>query len=288
MSGPLVRSSYRAGRLYQQAVARRGRPIAVIRGILHSMAKDRATTPRGKADRKAKAAKTKAPRGERIRQLRPGLQDDVRSGIGSSPLWMALAFVGAAAVDLPDQRPGRDRAVHRHPDRRDLRPARGRVVFGRRAQKAAFNQAEGQPGAAAWVLEQHARRLAGHPGRRGHHAARRRAPGASAGPASSSSARAPRTGCGRCSPRRRSGSPGSSATPRSTTSSSATTRARCRSASSNNHLMKLPRNSRPGAGQRAGEAAGGAGRDDAAAAAQGPAADPGPDCRGMERTVRRR
>ncbi|MFE3653298.1 lipoyl synthase, partial [Streptomyces sp. NPDC059152] len=29
MSGPLVRSSYRAGRLYQQAVERRGAPLAV-------------------------------------------------------------------------------------------------------------------------------------------------------------------------------------------------------------------------------------------------------------------
>src|SRR5512133_1642449 len=61
------------------------------------MAKDRATTPRGKADRKAKSAKAKAPRGERFRQVIQAYKLTYARD-RQLPLWMALAFVGAAAV----------------------------------------------------------------------------------------------------------------------------------------------------------------------------------------------
>ena len=106
------------------------------------------------------------------------------------------------------------------------------IIFGRRAQGSAYRQVEGQPGAAAWVLEgmrgdwrvtsgvagttqlDAVHRVLGRPGviLVGRGRARR--------------------GCAACSRRRRRRSPASSATPRSTTSSSATTRARSRCGSS--------------------------------------------------------
>ena len=115
------------------------------------MAKDRATTPRGKADRKAKAAKTKAPRGERIRQLVQAYKMTYARD-RQLPLWMALAFVGAAAVIFLINVLAGIALFIGIPIAVIFGLLAAVFVFGRRAQKAAFNQVEGQPGAAAWVL----------------------------------------------------------------------------------------------------------------------------------------
>ncbi len=115
------------------------------------MAKDRATTPRGKADRKAKAAKTKAPRGERIRQLVQAYRMTYARD-RQLPLWMALAFVGAAAVIFLINVLAGIALFIGIPIAVIFGLLAAMFVFGRRAQKAAFNQVEGQPGAAAWVL----------------------------------------------------------------------------------------------------------------------------------------
>jgi hypothetical protein len=119
------------------------------------MAKDRATAPRGKAAPKAKggakAAKPKARRGEKWKQILQAYKLTYQRD-RQLPLWMALAFVGAAAVvflilfliGIP-----LFAAV-------PLAVVFGllalMMIFGRRAQKAAFGQVEGQPGAAGWVL----------------------------------------------------------------------------------------------------------------------------------------
>ena len=115
------------------------------------MAKDRATTPRGKADRKAKAAKVKQPRGARIRQLIQAYKMTYARD-RQLPLWMALAFIGAAAVIfLVNLLTGVVLFIG-IPIAVIFGVLAATFVFGRRAQRAAFNQVEGQPGAAGWVL----------------------------------------------------------------------------------------------------------------------------------------
>lgn len=119
------------------------------------MAKDRATTPRGKADPKAgrtgKAAKVKAPRGERIRQLIQAYKLTYARD-RQLPLWMALAFVGAAAVIFLINLLAGIALFIAIPIAVIFGVLAATFVFGRRAQKAAFSQVEGQPGAAGWVL----------------------------------------------------------------------------------------------------------------------------------------
>jgi hypothetical protein len=115
------------------------------------MAKDRATAPRGKADPKAKAAKAKAPRGERIRQLIQAYKLTYARD-RQLPLWMALAFVGAAAVIFLINLLAGIALFIGIPIAVIFGVLAATFVFGRRAQKAAFNQVEGQPGAAGWVL----------------------------------------------------------------------------------------------------------------------------------------
>jgi hypothetical protein len=119
------------------------------------MAKDRATTSRGKADPKAgrtkKAAKAKAPRGERIRQLIQAYKMTYARD-RQLPLWMALAFVGAAAVIFLINILAGIVLFIGIPIAVIFGLLAATFVFGRRAQKAAFNQVEGQPGAAGWVL----------------------------------------------------------------------------------------------------------------------------------------
>ena len=66
------------------------------------MAKDRASAPRGKADPKAKGgkpAKVKAPRGEKWKQLFQAYKLTYQRD-RQLPLWMAVAFVGAAAPEV--------------------------------------------------------------------------------------------------------------------------------------------------------------------------------------------
>ena len=115
------------------------------------MAKDRATAPRGKADPKAKAAKPKAPRGQRIRQLIQAYKLTYARD-RQLPLWMALAFVGAAAVIFLINLLAGIALFIGIPIAVVFGVLAATFVFGRRAQKAAFNQVEGQPGAAGWVL----------------------------------------------------------------------------------------------------------------------------------------
>ena len=115
------------------------------------MAKDRATAPRGKADPKAKAAKAKAPRGQRIRQLIQAYKLTYARD-RQLPLWMALAFVGAAAVIFLINLLAGIALFIGIPIAVVFGVLAATFVFGRRAQKAAFNQVDGQPGAAGWVL----------------------------------------------------------------------------------------------------------------------------------------
>jgi hypothetical protein len=118
------------------------------------MAKDRASAPRGKSDPKAKggkAAKVKAPRGEKWRQLAQAYKLTYQRD-RQLPLWMALAFVGAAAVvflilfliGIP--------LFAAIPLAVLFGVLALMLIFGRRAQRAAFSQVDGQPGAAGWVL----------------------------------------------------------------------------------------------------------------------------------------
>ena len=119
------------------------------------MAKDRATTPRGKADPKAgragKAAKVKAPRGERIRQLIQAYKMTYARD-RQLPLWMGLAFVAAAAVIFLISLLAGIVLFIAIPLAVVFGVLAATFVFGRRAQRAAFSQVEGQPGAAGWVL----------------------------------------------------------------------------------------------------------------------------------------
>ena len=120
------------------------------------MGKDQAATPSGKAGpkakaAKAKAAKAKAPRGERIRQLVQAYKMTYARD-RQLPLWMALAFVGAAAVIFLINVLAGIALFIGIPIAVIFGLLAATFVFGRRAQKAAFNQVEGQPGAATWVL----------------------------------------------------------------------------------------------------------------------------------------
>lgn len=114
------------------------------------MAKDpKATKPARGA---AKAGKTKAPRGERWRQILAAFRI-TRQRDPRLPLWMLLAFVAGFAVVLllltlfggP---------IYLNIPVAVLAGVLGlMIVFGRRAQKAAFREVEGQPGAAGWVIQ---------------------------------------------------------------------------------------------------------------------------------------
>jgi hypothetical protein len=115
------------------------------------MAKDRATTPRGKADRKTKAAKTKTPRRQQFKQLIQAYKMTYARD-RQLPLWMALAFIGAAAVIFLVTVLAGIALFVGIPLAVIFGVLALMLVFGRRAQKAAFRQVEGQPGAAGWVL----------------------------------------------------------------------------------------------------------------------------------------
>jgi len=133
------------------------------------MAKDPATTPRGKADAKGKAdpkgatgrkgkadakkaKKPKPPRGERRKQLVQAYKLTYARD-KQLPWWMAMAFIGTAAlifliltlIGLP--------LFASIPLAVLFGVLALMIIFGRRAQKAAFKQVEGQPGAAGWVLQ---------------------------------------------------------------------------------------------------------------------------------------
>ena len=108
--------------------------------------------PKGKAGKVKKAKRAKGQRFEKWKQIAAAYRI-TRQRDRTLPLWMALAFFGAFApalllltvigvpifISIPT-------AV--------LFGVLGlMIIFGRRAQKAAFGQVEGQPGAAYWVLQ---------------------------------------------------------------------------------------------------------------------------------------
>lgn len=128
------------------------------------MAKDSKTTPaagRGKAGKggppaKAgkggKPAKPKAPRGERWKQIVAAYRiTHQRDRL--LPLWMALAFFGTLAVILLVLTLLGTPLFISIPFAVLSGVIGLMFVFGRRAQKAAFREVEGQPGAAGWVLQ---------------------------------------------------------------------------------------------------------------------------------------
>jgi hypothetical protein len=114
------------------------------------MAKDsKATKPARGA---AKAEKKKAPRGERWRQILAAFRI-TRQRDPRLPLWMLLAFVASLGVVLlvltllggP---------IYLNIPVSVLAGVLGlMIIFGRRAQKAAFREVEGQPGAAGWAIQ---------------------------------------------------------------------------------------------------------------------------------------
>lgn len=123
------------------------------------MAKDPATKPpRGKADPKAKGAsaakakKAKRPRGERWKQIVQAYKI-TRQRDRTLPLWMALAFFGSFAVILLILTLVGLPLFISIPMAVLFGVLGLMIIFGRRAQKAAFSQVEGQPGAAGWVLQ---------------------------------------------------------------------------------------------------------------------------------------
>jgi hypothetical protein len=115
------------------------------------MAKDRATPPRGKGDPKAKTKKVKAPRGEKYKQILQAYKLTYARD-RQLPLWMALSFVAAAAVIFLITLLAGIPLFAGIPLAVIFGILALMFVFGRRAQRAAFGQVEGQPGAAGWVL----------------------------------------------------------------------------------------------------------------------------------------
>lgn len=111
--------------------------------------------PKGKAGKAGKAPKPKRVKGKRFERWKQvaAAYKITRKRDRTLPLWMALAFFGTFGVllllltltGIPIYI-GIPTAV--------LFGVLGMmVIFGRRAQKAAFGQVEGQPGAAYWVLQ---------------------------------------------------------------------------------------------------------------------------------------
>lgn len=127
------------------------------------MAKDPAKAPRGKADPKAKgataapkgkggkAAKVKAPRGEKWKQVFQAYKMTYQRD-RQLPIWMAVAFLATAAVIFLITVLVGIALFAAIPIAILFGIVALMFVFGRRAQKAAFSQVEGQPGAAGWVL----------------------------------------------------------------------------------------------------------------------------------------
>ena len=93
----------------------------------------------------------KAPRGERIRQLIQAYKMTYARD-RQLPLWMGLAFVAAAAVIFLISLLAGIVLFIAIPLAVVFGVLAATFVFGRRAQRAAFSQVEGQPGAAGWVL----------------------------------------------------------------------------------------------------------------------------------------
>ena len=153
LSGPLVRSSYRAGRLYQQAMdARvaltssraRCRQLAYpVPMATKSRRRQAAETDPRREEGRPRAGKRAVPRD--VADAGPGVQHDPQGGRRFLPLFIIAVVVSAAVVyvvvccsrSMLDRR-SRSRCAWRS------RPACS--IFNRRAQKMTFAQADGTPG----------------------------------------------------------------------------------------------------------------------------------------------
>lgn len=116
------------------------------------MAKERATTSRGRANSKGKAAKPKAPRFAQIKQMVQVFKF-ARERDRALPLWMALAFIAAAAVVFLVAVLAKIALFVAIPLAVIFGVLAALLIFGRRVQKLQYGMVEGQPGAAGAIIE---------------------------------------------------------------------------------------------------------------------------------------
>ena len=117
------------------------------------MAKDPKATPKGTRSARGKNATKKVSRGERWRQILQ-VYRMTRQSDRWLPLWLALAFFGVAGVVLLVLTFTNSPFFLAIPVSVLTGFMALLIIFGRRAQKAVFHQVEGQPVAAASVLQQ--------------------------------------------------------------------------------------------------------------------------------------
>jgi Domain of unknown function (DUF4191) len=116
------------------------------------MAKDRATTPRGKAGNKGKAAKAKGPRFAQLKQMVQVFKF-ARERDRMLPLWMGLAFIAGAAVIFLVAVLAKIALFVAIPLAVIFGVLAAVLIFGRRVQKLQYGMVEGQPGAAGAIIE---------------------------------------------------------------------------------------------------------------------------------------
>src|SRR5690606_27243170 len=173
MAGPLVRSSYRAGRLYAQTIAHRGEelppqlahlpaegpaaqeasaPLARCAGRLPPRLLDAKAggEPDKEAKKAAKRARREASRA-RYKQIWQAFQMQRREDKALLPLMIGALLVSIAVFF------GIGLIFDLHWILLPLGIAVGVLVavsiFGRRVQRNVYSKAEGQPGAAGWALD---------------------------------------------------------------------------------------------------------------------------------------
>jgi hypothetical protein len=121
-------------------------------GSLSAQSRRGKADPKGKAGKAGKPKRAKGQRFERWKQIVAAYKI-TRQRDRTLPLWMVLAFFGAlgpvllllTVIGIP---------IFLSIPTAVLFGVLGlMIIFGRRAQKAAFGQVEGQPGAAFWVLQ---------------------------------------------------------------------------------------------------------------------------------------
>jgi hypothetical protein len=120
------------------------------------MAKDPATKPsRGTSSGATAGTKAKKPKGQRFEKLKQiGMAYKITYQRDRAlPLWMALAFFGAFAVFMLIMILIGFPLLLGIPTAVLVGVLALTIVFGRRVQKAAFGQVEGQAGASLWVLQ---------------------------------------------------------------------------------------------------------------------------------------
>ena len=120
------------------------------------MAKDSKADPKAaRSGRAGKAAKPKRAKGQRFEKWKQvvAAYKITRQRDRTLPLWMALAFFGSFGVILLLETLVGIPLFIAIPTAVLFGVLGLMLIFGRRAQKAAFGQVEGQPGAAYWVLQ---------------------------------------------------------------------------------------------------------------------------------------